>query len=111
MSQQREGGKGKKERQAFARLMTGHLQVERSGVRSEGGRPGRPCTRNDFAASPPRRRERVHAPPINASTKGKARLPSRRETGKAKRIPRRRPHLSQSQQASVGTDEHFAESA
>ena len=73
MSQQRDGGKGKKERQAFARLMTGHLQVERSGARLEGGRQGHPRTRNDFAASPSRRRERVHAPPINASTNRKAR--------------------------------------
>ena len=73
MSQLRDGGKGKKERQAFARLMTGHLQVGGSGARLEGGRQGHPCTRNDFAASPSRRRERVHAPPINASTNGKAR--------------------------------------
>ena len=37
VSQQREGGKGKKERRAFARLMTGHLQVGRSGAGEEGG--------------------------------------------------------------------------
>ena len=77
----------------------------------KGGHWGHPCACSDFAASPLRRRDHAPAPPIDASTKGKARLPCRLETGKAKRIPRRRPHLSQSQQASVGTDEHFAESA
>ena len=110
VSQQRDGGRGKKERRAFARLMTGHLQVGRSGAIMKGGHRGHPCACSDFAASPLRRRDHAPAPPIDASTNGKTRCLAGARQGRPT-DPEGRPRLSLSQQASVGTDEHFAESA